>query len=148
MPLPFAAGKLVVANLLFGLVEFGEGLVYRRFEAAGAEEIVGLLFQIGADRPQVGDSRPCGKEHVADVALAADDVLAAGDQPGVVDAEHRLELGLVATAQEGVQDRLVQRFLFIRRKQRALVPFAANDFQLLAVAAGQLAPIRRCGCCG
>ena len=57
--------------------------------------------------------------------------------PGVIDAEHRLELGLVATAQEAVQDRLVQRFLFIGRKQSTLVALATNDFQLLAVAAGQ-----------
>ena len=137
MLLPFAAGKLAVANQLLGLVEFGERLVHRGFQTAGTEEILGLLFQIVADRPQVGDSRPRGEQHVADIALPANDVLAAGDQSRVVDAEHRLELGLVAAAQEAVQDRLVQRLLLIRRKQRALVPLAANDFQLLAVAAGQ-----------
>ena len=72
--------------------------------------------------------------------LPANDVLAAGDQPRVVDAEHCLELGLVATAQEAVEDRLVERLLLIGREQRILVPLAANDFQLLAVAAGQHGP--------
>ncbi len=137
MLLPFAAGKLLVANQLLGLVQIGQGLVHGGLETAGLEEILGLLFQIIADRSQVGNSRPRGKQHVADVPLPANDVLAAGDQPRVVDAEHGLELGLVAAAQEAVQDRLFQRLLFIGREQRALVPLAANDFQLLAVVTGQ-----------
>src|SRR5208337_4366862 len=111
--LPFAAGKLTFANQLLGLRKFVKRLVHRGFKSAGAEELFGLFFQVCTDRSQVGDSCSGGEEHMTDIALPANDVPAARDQPGMVDTEHRLELGLIAAAQKGTQERLVQRLLLI-----------------------------------
>jgi hypothetical protein len=89
MPDPFLIGQLGLAYLFLTLFEGRDSLVYPGLLCQGFEQIVGFGLEFGLDFSEIGYSRSCGKEDLANVSTTLDDFLPTADQISMVNAEHR-----------------------------------------------------------
>ena len=102
--LPHFTRKLDLLELLLAGAELGQRLVDPRVLAPRLEQLVELLLEPLLRLSQAGQAGPGGEEQLAEAALAGADLVAGPGQPGVVDAEERLER-LLDRARRGMRSR-------------------------------------------
>ena len=129
VPLPFQRPQLMVANLFPRLAQVAQQAIDGWLLSLRSEQFPSFPFQLAVEFAQVSDSRT-GKQQPPQLPFAPNDLLAARDQGGMVDAEAAEEQVLASVSQAPAQQSFIDFGVIISVAQTLVRSLAARETKL------------------